>query len=170
MNLSQTNTALQHKIIAGSDFGWQCWPNARYLDYESEHAYASVVFNNKTQEIYSAEVSDKLDKHRPYRWMNPAYKQLYLDESNQRNIDPNEAWDDMYFLDLETSNDWCEKAEAMFKGESFDTRIEVPLDLEDDLLLQLAMEAHKRDITLNKMVEVILTEMIERHRNTDLKR
>jgi hypothetical protein len=36
--------------------------------------------------------------------------------------------------------------------------------LDDNLILQLAKEAHKRDITLNKMIEVILQEVIDRHR------
>ena len=48
----------------------------------------------------------------------------------------------------------------MFNGEEFDNRIQVPLDLDDALMMQLFMEAHKRDITLNKMVEEILKKVI----------
>ena len=33
---------------------------------------------------------------------------------------------------------------------------------------QLMMMAHERDITLNNMVEIILEELVERHRNGDL--
>ena len=33
---------------------------------------------------------------------------------------------------------------------------EVELDLDEHEIYQLAMEAHKRDITLNKMIESIL--------------
>jgi len=170
MHLKNINEALQHKIISGSEFGWQCWPNARYLDYESEFAHASVVFNTKTQEIYSAEVNDKLDEVKPYRWMNPSYKELYVDEAKKRNVDPSKAWDDTTWYDLETTEDWLEKASAIFKGEEFDTRIQVPLNLEKDELFKLMEMAHERDVTLNKMVEIILEEMILRHRNDDLKR
>jgi len=168
MHLSKVNESLEHKIIAGSEFGWQCWPNARYLDYESEHAFASVIFNYTTQEIYSAEVNDKDDKCKPYRWMNPSFKQAYLDESKSRNVDPNEAWDRTFWYDLEISEDWLEKAGAMFKGEEFDTRVQVPLNLEKDELYKLMEMAHERDVTLNKMVEIILEEMIERHQKGDL--
>jgi hypothetical protein len=36
----------------------------------------------------------------------------------------------------------------------------VPVELDDDTLLKLTMEAHKRDITLNKLIEEILRELI----------
>jgi hypothetical protein len=32
----------------------------------------------------------------------------------------------------------------------------MPIDLDDDMMLKLCMDAHKRDITLNQMVEKIL--------------
>jgi hypothetical protein len=165
MHLSKVNEALDHKIAGGSEYQWNSWPNARFLDYESGHAHAGVVFNVDTQEIYSAEVNDKLDAHKPYRWLNPAYKQVYLDEAEARGVDPCQAWDDTKWYDLETSEDWLEKARAIMRGERFDTRIDVPLDLDNDTLLKLAMEAHKRDITLNKMVELVLQEVIDKHKN-----
>jgi predicted HicB family RNase H-like nuclease len=36
--------------------------------------------------------------------------------------------------------------------------------LDDATILKLSMEAHKRDITLNKMVEIVLQEAINHHR------
>lgn len=44
-----------------------------------------------------------------------------------------------------------------------DNRVEVELDLEEDVILRLALEAHKRDITLNKMVEILLQEVIDKY-------
>lgn len=163
MYLSEVNIALDHKIIGGSEHQWNCWPNARFLDYETNYAYASVVFNTETQEIYLAEVNDKNDSFKPYRWLNPNYKQSFIDEANTRGVDHIQAWDDVKWYDLETSEDWLSKAGAIMRGEKFDTRIQVPIDLDDHTMLQLFMEAHKRDITLNQMVEKILTEVIEKH-------
>ena len=60
-----------------------------------------------------------------------------------------------------------EKAKAIFENKPFDRRVEVPVELEDDVLLQLALEAHKRDITLNKMVEILLQNAIDAHRNVN---
>jgi len=45
-----------------------------------------------------------------------------------------------------------------------DNRVEVELDLEEDVILHLALEAHKRDITLNKMVEILLQEVIDKYK------
>jgi len=170
MHLSKVNEALDHKITSGSEFGWTCWDNARYLDYESEYAHASVLFNTETQEIYTAEINDKEDKAKPYRWMNPAHKQAYVDDAKRRKVDPDQAWDDKKWYDLETSEDWLEKARAIMRGEEFDTRVEVPLNLEKDELYKLMEMAHERDVTLNKMVEIVLQEVIDRHRNDDLMR
>ena len=168
MKLGQVNEAMAHKISGGSEYGWTCWDDARYLDYESDYAHVGVVYNTKTQTVYQAEVSVKRDMwatdSRPYRWLNPLTKDAYMEEASTRNVDPNQAWDDVKWIDLETPEDFLEKATAIFNGEEWDDRIQVPLDLDDDLILHLAMEAHKRDITLNKMVEVILQEVIERYK------
>jgi hypothetical protein len=45
-----------------------------------------------------------------------------------------------------------------------DNRVEVELDLDEHEIYLLAMEAHKRDITLNKMIEGILQEVIDKHK------
>jgi hypothetical protein len=45
-----------------------------------------------------------------------------------------------------------------------DNRVDIDLNLDDIDILRLALEAHKRDITLNKMVELVLQEAIDLHR------
>ncbi len=45
-----------------------------------------------------------------------------------------------------------------------DNRVEIELNLDEHDIYQLAMEAHKRDITLNKMVELVLQEAIDLHK------
>jgi hypothetical protein len=157
MHLGEINKALTHRITGGSEYSWQCYgSNARYLDYESDHAHATVLFDSQTQMVYEASVNAKDEKLTPYRWLNPEYKDAYYAESADKKIDPNNAWDDTNWCDLEVTDDWLEKARAIFNGESFDNRVQVPIDLDDDMMLELCLEAHKRDITLNKMVEQIL--------------
>jgi hypothetical protein len=163
MHLSKVNEALDHKIVGGSEYQWNCWPNARFLDYETDYAYASVVFNTQNQEVYLAEVNDKDDSVKPYRWLNPMYKQDFINESKLRNVDHIQAWDNVSWYDLETPDDWLKKANAIMNGQSFDTRIEVPIDLDNDTLMQLMLEAHKKDITLNQMVEEALKALIQKH-------
>jgi len=167
MHLSKINEALDHKITGGSEYGWNCWDNARFMDYESDYAYVGVVFNSKTQIIYVAEVSCKSEmfpnEPKPYRWLNPVSKGAYLAEATKRKVDPNQAWDDVKWVDLETEEDFLEKATAIFNGEEFDTRIIVPIDIDDETLMQLSRAAHERDITLNKMIELALQEVIDSH-------
>jgi predicted HicB family RNase H-like nuclease len=170
MNLKQINEITDHRITEGSDYGWNCYPNARYLSYESEFAYVSVLYSTKTQEIYEADATIKEanwfdeDKNmRPYRWLNPEFKDSMIAEAKSRKVKWKKAWDEVKWVDLETEEDFLEKAEAMFNGKEFDKRVQVPIDLEDDVMLKLCMEAHKRDITLNQMVEEILKKVIEEH-------
>jgi len=42
-----------------------------------------------------------------------------------------------------------------------DKRTSVDIDLDDEVLFQLMLLAHKRDITLNQLVESILREYID---------
>lgn len=169
MKLAQVNEIMDHQIVDGSEYQWKCWPNARYLDYETEYSHVSVVFNSKTQEIYQAEITVKDDEVfpatiKPYRWLDPRYKDAMLEEAKERKIDPDQAWDDVKWYDLETEEDWLYKAEAISIGTGFDERIEVPLTLDHDELFRLMQLAHERDITLNKMVEILLQEAIDKHK------
>ena len=164
MYLKEVNEALDHKISGGSEFQWDCWDNARYLDYESDYAHASVVFNTETREIYVAEVNDKDNLVKPYRWMNSAYKDAYNAEAKAKGVDPMQAWDDTKWTELEVKEDWLEKASAIMRGDEFDDRVQVPLDLDDDTLFKLMKMAHEQDITLNKMVEIVLQKAIDYHK------
>jgi hypothetical protein len=174
MKLSQINEAMSHRITGGSEYQWQCFPDARFLDYESEYAHVTILYSTVDQVVYQADASLKRDAwpnddryDKPYRWTNHIFKDDYLAEAKERNVDPNQAWDDVKWIDLEADEDFLEKAKAMFNGDYWDTRIQVPLDLDDDLILKLAMEAHSRDITLNKMVEIVLREAITHHKTLE---
>ena len=49
-----------------------------------------------------------------------------------------------------------------------DNRVEVELNLDEHEIYLLAMEAHKRDITLNKMVEILLQEVINSNKKENV--
>jgi hypothetical protein len=168
MKLNEVNEALDHKITSGSEYQWNCYPDARYLDYESDFAHVSVLYSTTDQTVYQTEVSVKREAwdedKKPYRWLNPDYKDAFYKESEKRQVDIDIAWDDVKWIDLEMAEDFLEKATAIFSGEEFDTRVKVEFDLDERSILKLATEAHKRDITLNKMIEIILQEVIDNHR------
>ncbi len=54
------------------------------------------------------------------------------------------------------------KGNKMSEGEKSAGYVDVEIDLDDEVLLRLALEAHKRNITLNKFVNDILKEILER--------
>ena len=168
MRLNEINEALDHKITGGSEYQWNCYPDGRYLDYESDFAHVSVLYSTVDQTVYQAEVSVKREAwdedKKPYRWLNPDYKDALYKESEKRQVDTDIAWDDIKFIDLEMAEDFLEKATAIFNGEEYDTRVKIEFDLDDSSILKLATEAHKRDITLNKMIEIILQEVIDKHK------
>ena len=165
MQLSEINNTFNHKITGGSEYGWDCYGSSTWsIDYTSKYACGYVVFDTETQTVYEVSVSPVATswaiEPKPYRYIDPDYRLSHETEAKDRNVDPNVAWDDVMWVDLETEEDFAEKANGMFNGQPFDTRIQVPVELDNDTLLKLTMEAHKRDITLNKMIEEILRELV----------
>lgn len=109
-----------------------------------------IAFDPKdNQRVYVVEACDYAN-NRAYRIKDPA---IELDK---------DAWDGVEFVDLEVDDDFIQKALAIKAGEEYDTRVSVPLELEDELLFELMKKAHERDITLNQMVEQVLREVIDK--------
>lgn len=169
MNLEQLMRAFDYHIEGGSEHCWNCYPNARYIDFQSQKymAYGTLLHSTVDFTVYEATVyaeNKDGDVLGPYRWRNPSFIEENRKEYMKRGIDENLAWDEEKWIDLEVEEDFLDKASAIFHGKDFDTRIQVPLDIEDDVFLQLALEAHKRDITVNQMVEEIIQAEIDSHK------
>lgn len=158
-----------YRITEGSDYQWDCYgSNAYSLDSwngeQDGHSF-SIYFDTKTQEVYEVQAHDYRN-NRAYRLMNPAFAKLHKKEAKRRQIDNKEAWDDVNYIDLETTDDWIQKAIAIEAGElNYDTRVEVPLNLDKDQMHQMMLMAHEADMTLNQFVEHILRTEIERLEN-----
>lgn len=167
MNLMQEfMECVNYRVSEGSDFTWDCWgPHAYRLDsWNGDHDghTITIVFDTQDQVTYSLEAFDYA-RNRAYRWMAPAAREAYIEEASRRNIDHKEAWDDVDFVDIDSLEDFWEKAHAIVAGEDYDTRVQVPLELPDDQLFELMKLAHEQDITLNQLVEQVLRDAIKRH-------
>jgi hypothetical protein len=153
------------KITEGSDYCWQCYgPNAYRLDswnQDQEGHSVSIVFDTRTHVVYEASAYD-YKRNRAYRLINSEYKQAHDDEAADHNVDINQAWDDVNYVDLEVDDDFIQKARAIVADEDYDTRVEVPLTLTDESLFELMKLAHQADMTLNQYVEQLLRQAIER--------
>jgi len=111
-----------------------------------------IIFDPKTQVVYQVEACDYKNQ-RAYRLTNPDAPKD--DKSNQ-------AWDNVNWIDLETDEDWLEKAEAICMGVEYDTRVQVPLDLDREQMFELMKMAHESDLTLNEFVEDLLREFLKK--------
>lgn len=153
---------IDYQITEGWDYQWQCFgDNAYGMDHHDPDRSANsfcIIFDKKKKIVYSVEVHD-YQNSRAYRLVNPDFAKAYKAECKEKGV-KDMAWDDVKFTDLETDEDWLEKARAIFAGEPYDTRISIPIDLPDNELLQIFMLAHKADMTFNDYVEKILRDML----------
>jgi len=155
-----------YKITEGSDYGWSCYgPYSYTLDswngVHGEGGYSlSITFSTKSQKVYEVSMCDYTND-RAYRMINPKFQKKHAKEAESRNVNLNEAWDGVEYVDLDVLDDFIQKALAIKAGESYDTRVQVPIDFSDEDLLQYMKMAHERDMTFNEFVEEALRHALE---------
>jgi hypothetical protein len=168
ITLKQFFETFGYRITEGSEYGWSCYgPNAYTIDsWNGIHGAGgfsgSIVFDTQDQTVYEVEVSD-YTRNRAYRLINPGVVEAHKKEVTNRGEWANKAWDDVKFTDLDVDQDWLEKAQAIVAGKDYDDRVQMPLDLDNELLFDLMKRAHEQDITLNQMIEQVLRAAIEQH-------
>ena len=165
ISLKQFMETVNYRITEGSDYGWQCYGHDAYMldswNGEQDGHSLTIIFDTKTQEVYEVQAHDYVNQ-RAYRLINTDYAKKNKKEAKKRNVSRKEAWDDVDYVDLETEEDFLEKAQAIVDGTSYDTRVQVPLELDDDTMFQMMKMAHERDLTLNEFVEDLLREFLKK--------
>ena len=159
---------VEYRITEGSEYCWQCFGNEAYrLDHwngdSQESPSFSITFDRHKQTVYQMEAHDYLN-NRAYRWTNPDWQKAHDTEAAQRGINSKEAWDDVNYIELESFDDYFEKATAIYRGEDYDTRVSIPVDFTDEELLKYMTMAHERDMTFNQFIEEALRQAIEEHK------
>ena len=152
LTLKEFMELVDFKITEGSDYHVNVPGLYLLSSWNGEQAGYSfdIAFHPAdNQRVYLVEAND-MKNNRAYRLKDPA---LDID---------NVAWDGVEYTDLEVDDDFIQKCLAIKSGEEYDTRVSVPLELEDDLMFELMKKAHERDITLNQMVEEVLREVIDK--------
>lgn len=150
ITLKQWMELVDYKITEGSDY----FVNVEGLymlnswNGEQDGFSLDIAFDPKdNQKVYLVEAND-FKNNRAYRM-----KDSTLEVDNQ-------AWDDVDYIDLETDDDFIEKALAIKSGKEYDTRIKVPVEFTDEELLRYMKIAHDLDITFNELMERSLREAI----------
>lgn len=155
---------VDYRISEGSVYGWTCFgPNAHRLDAwngDPEGTNASVVFDTQNQTVYEATVYDYA-KPRAFRMINPNYVTQYKAEAKKQNVNPDQAWDDVNYIDLDVEDDFLDKARAIMSNQPYDDRVKMPLVMPDEDLFELMKMAHEYDMSLNQFVEQALKTYID---------
>lgn len=152
-----------YRITEGSAYSWQCYGSDAYsLDsWNGDHDGHSftVIFDTIDQTVYEVQAHDYVH-NRAYRMINDDFQKKNKKEAKRRDVNKDQAWDDVDYVDLEIDDDFIQKCLAIKAGEDYDTKVSVPLDLEDDQVFELMRMAHEQDVTLNQLVENILRDVI----------
>ena len=164
ITLKEWMEIVDYKITEGSDFGWNCYgKDVHMLDSwngeQDGHSF-TVVFDTKNQTVYEVQAHDYVH-NRAYRMINPDFQKKNKKEARKREIDNDQAWDDVNYTDLEVDDDFIQKCLSIKAGEDYDTRVSVPLELENDEMFELMKMAHEQDLTLNEFVEQLLRRVLQ---------
>jgi len=157
-----------YRVTGGARYCWKCFgPNAWYMDFDTNLHDTSYgfIYDTVTQVIYEVTVCD-YNKNNCYRIIHPDYVDEYRYEAESKNCNPNQAFDDVEYSDIEDIDDFIAKATAINNGDEYDERVTIKFDVSDDVLLVLMKAAHEKDITFNQYLEEILQAAIDRTKAT----
>jgi hypothetical protein len=161
MELSILMDVFDYKITDGSEYLWKCYPDARFINFESDYAHVSVIHCTTSNVVYEVTIdATKSDIYNvtPHRWINPDFVDAHNAECIEKNIDHAIAWDDVRWTDISEVDEFLIKAGSIFNGDESDTEVEI--NLPDDVLLAHLLAAHKQDITFNEYVNNALRAVI----------
>lgn len=103
MKLLDIVTAFEARISGGCEFLWECYGrNARYLDFQDRDGLecGTVIFDTKDQTVYQVDLYVP-GQDQAFRWINPDFVKDYTDECVQRKVDPDSAWDNVQFVNID---------------------------------------------------------------------
>ena len=165
ITLKEWMEIVDYRITEGSNYCWHCYGNDVHMldswNGEQDGHSFTVIFDTKTQVVYEVQAHDYVHD-RAYRMINPDFQKKNKKEAKKRDIDKNNAWDDVDYVDIEVDDDFFQKCLAIKDGDDYDTRVSIPMDFSDEELLQYMKLAHDLDITFNQLVEQALREAIDR--------
>ena len=166
LTLKEWMEITDYKITEGSDYTWECYGHNAYMldswNGEQDGYSFTVIFDTQTQEVYEVQAHDYV-RQRAYRMINEDFRKKNKKEARKRDIDRDQAWDNVDYIDLEVDDDFIQKCLAIRKGEDYDTRVSMPVDFTDEELLKYMKAAHEKDMTFNQYVEEALRYAIDEY-------
>ena len=154
--------AIKYNITSVDTFMWSCYgEDIRSFDSYIKGKYeCNAVVALPNGELRELTFYDFV-KSKAYRWIDPDFVNAYNIEAASIGVNPNEAWDDVTYCDVELAEDILEKMTAVNEGRDYDPRITIPVDMTNEEFMQIAKAAHQLDITINEFVHRALVEALE---------
>jgi hypothetical protein len=118
MKLNQVFEACGGRVNGGSEFGWACYGDARYMDFcdsDGNDDVVNCVYSPATQEIFEVQVWVN-DDNVVYSWRNPEYKKAYKAEAKERGVDANNAFDNIQYTKVKSEEEILDLAQKMIHG------------------------------------------------------
>lgn len=154
--------AIEFKITDGDNFLWKCFgPNARFLESLDGDFHVSAVFDTVTRRIYEASISSTYSGDIGYRWIDMDYIEAYKEEAASRNVDWMQLCDDKRWAMTDDFDDIIDKITKITRGEEYDPRVILYLELDDDVKEMVENAATLLGISIEEFVERALKETIK---------
>lgn len=98
MNFIELTTAANFKITGAEKYQWHCFGNqAHYIEFNN---IISAIFDTQNQMVYAVEIIDE-SNNMAWQYIDPDFKQKYIDECKSKNVDPNMAYDNCKFQQVD---------------------------------------------------------------------
>lgn len=118
MSLKDFFELVNYRITEGSSYHWECYGrNAYYItawDEKHDGVSAGIIFDTSTKVVYEVEVND-YSTEQAYRWINLDFKSAYVEECRTRGLDPNEAWEEVRWVDINEEEAFFAKATEVLR-------------------------------------------------------
>lgn len=118
MKLNQVFDTCNGRVNGGSEYGWKCYGDARYMDFcdtDGNDDVVNCVYSPSTQQVFEVQVWVNSDNV-VYSWRDPEYKKAYKAEAKERNIDPDNAFDDTQYTKVKEEAEILDLAQKMIHG------------------------------------------------------
>ena len=105
MKLLDLIIAAEGRISEGSEALWNCWNyEGRYIDFVDRDGLncCSAIYNTKTFEVQYIHL-DVPGNDQAFQWINPTVYDIYVDECKKREVDPNIAWDQLTYINIDSA-------------------------------------------------------------------
>lgn len=118
MKLESIMKAAGSRVSGGDSFLWKCWgTNANYMEFRNVdgHGYCHCVYDTVTYDVYQIHI-EVPGTEECYSWLNPVFKDAYINEAEHRNENWKMAWDDVPYTFAETGSEILRLVETIGNG------------------------------------------------------